>query len=140
MEDPWAGFTPAADPWAGFKPAAGSQTQSAPEDTTSGAPLSVRARVGSVPEQISQGAGPDLRLQAIRKIYPDAQPTGDGNFVYTDPKTGKRTLYNPPGLDFGDVASIIPQIGETVGGALGAAGGAVAGATGGPPGFVAGMM
>lgn len=107
-------------------------------DETTGAPASVRAAVGSVPEQISPGAGPDLRLQAIRKTFPDAQPTGDGNFTYTNPKTGKKTLYNPKGLDTGDLASILPQIGEFAGGTIGAIGGGILGIPGGPPGIVGG--
>lgn len=104
-------------------------------DTTTGAPYSVRAAVGSMPEQISPGAGTDFRLKAIQKTFPDAQPTGDGNYTYTDPKTGKKTLYNPQGLDTGDFASILPQIAEGVGGAAGAVGGFMAG---GPMGAIPG--
>lgn len=86
----------------------------------SGAPASVRAMVGSMPDA-------NTRLQAIRKVYPDAQPHGDGNFVYTDPNTKKPTLYNPEGLDKGDLASLLPEAAEAVGGAVGATGGALAG-------------
>lgn len=93
----------------------------------SGTPASVRAAVGSMPDA-------NTRLQAIRKVYPDAKPHGEGNFIYTDPKTGKPTAYNPEGLDLGDFASLLPEAAEVVGGA----GGAVAGAAGGIPGIVLG--
>lgn len=91
----------------------------------SGAPAAVRAAVGAVPDNI------DARLQAVRKFYPDAQPHGADNFVYTDPKTKKPTLYNPAGLDVGDLASLLPEAGELIGGTAGAVGGTVAGAAGG---------
>lgn len=91
----------------------------------SGAPASVRAAVGSMPDA-------NTRLQAIRKYAPDAQPHGDGNFVYTDPKTGKPTIYNPEGLDAGDIASLLPEAAEAVGGAVGAVGGGAAGTAAAP--------
>jgi hypothetical protein len=93
----------------------------------SGAPASVRAMVGSMPDA-------NTRLQAIRKVYPDAQPHGTDNFVYTDPHTKKATLYNPEGLDAGDFASLLPEGAELVGGVGGAAAGSVAGL----PGVIAG--
>lgn len=83
-----------------------------PIDKKSGAPGAVRARVGSAPT-------PRDRLSTIRKTFPDAQPYGDDNFVYTDPRTGRPTLYNPPGLDWGDWASLVPEAGEMVGGTIG---------------------
>lgn len=129
--DPWAGFESVHDPWAeaGFLPA---NVSSDNIDKRTGAPYGVRAVAGSMPEQISPGAGPDLKLDALRKFYPDAKPTGDGNYVFTNPQTGKRQLYNPEGFDTGDIASLLPQIGEFVGGAAGAIGGGAAGALGGP--------
>lgn len=103
----------------------------------SGAPAAVRAAVGAVPDNI------DARLQAVRKFYPDAQPHGADNFVYTDPKTKKPTMYNPEGLDVGDLASLLPEGAELVGGTVGAIAGAAGGAAGGTailpgPGTVAG--
>lgn len=94
-------------------------------DMRTGAPASVRAAVGAAPS-------PEDRLATLRRFAPDARPFGDGNFIYTDRRTGRLTVYNPRGLDVGDVASITPEIGEFAGGAAGAAA-AVAGipATGG---------
>lgn len=83
-------------------------------DENSGAPLSVRSAVGSANK-------PEDRLSTIRKFYPDAEPVDDDNFVFTDPKSRRPTLYNPQGLDIGDVASIAPEIAEIGGGVTGAA-------------------
>jgi hypothetical protein len=95
-------------------------SKSAPaNDDGVGAPAAVRAAVGAVPDAD--------RLQTIRKIYPDAKPTGDGNFQFTDPKTGKSHLYNPSGLDMGDFASLLPEAAELVGGTVGAIGGGTGG-------------
>ena len=77
-----------------------------------GSPGSVRLAVGT--------ARPRDRLATIQQFYPDAKPYGPDNFVYTDPQTGRQTLYNPPGLDLGDVPSITREAVETLGGAAGA--------------------
>lgn len=86
-------------------------------DTRRGAPANVRAVVGSV-------VNPDDRLATMRNFYPDATPTDDDNFTFKDPETGRDTLYNPPGFDAGDVASvsreILQMLGAGVGGALAA--------------------
>jgi hypothetical protein len=96
-------------------------------DKRRGAPGRVREAVGSGPEQD--------RLANIQRYYPDAQAYGDDNFVFTDPETQRATLYNPPGLDMGDVSSVARDLvsagGSTIGAILGAPagpGGAVAGA------------
>lgn len=85
-------------------------------DKETGAPAGVRAVVG--PEH----RGPDDRLATLRKFYPDAQMFGDGNFVFTE--NGKARLYNPSGIDVGDLAEygrIIPEmLGGAAGGVLGA--------------------
>lgn len=81
-------------------------------DTKRGAPAVVRAAVGAA--QTDQD-----RLSTLRKSYPDAQPYEDGNFVFSDPKTKRPTLYNPKGLDLGDVVSVGPEISEFVGGTAG---------------------
>lgn len=93
-------------------------------DKESGAPARVRAVVGSLTDAES-------RLATIKKFYPDAFAFEDDNFVFTDPATGKPTLYNPKGLDLGDVASVAREVTITVGGGLGAAAGVItaAGAT-----------
>jgi hypothetical protein len=81
-------------------------------DTKSGAPVRVRSAVGAA--QL-----PEDRLATIRQFYPDASPYEDENFVFTDQKTQQPTLYNPPGLDFGDVPSVGPEISEMIGGTVG---------------------
>lgn len=83
-------------------------------DSASGAPARVRLSVGSAQT-------PKDRLATIRKFFPDAQPYDGDNFVYTDPKTKRPTLYNDKGWmpSVGDIASIAPEIGEFVGGTMG---------------------
>ncbi len=85
-----------------------------PIDKSQGASIAARAAVGSVSK-------PEDRLTTIRKFYSDASPHGNDNFVFKHPETGKKTLYNPEGLDIGDVASVGPEAAEMVGGAAGAA-------------------
>lgn len=81
-------------------------------DRKTGAPGEVRAMVGGAPQQD--------RLQQIQQYYPDAQPYQDDNFVFTDPQTKRPTLYNPPGLDFGDIPSVGRDIASGVGATVGA--------------------
>lgn len=83
-------------------------------DAKSGAPLSVRAIVGGAQK-------PSDRLLNLRKYYPDAEPYGEDNFIFTDPATGRKTIYNPKGFDVGDIASVGGEVSEYGGGVLGAA-------------------
>lgn len=100
-------------------------------DRKSGAPAAVRAFVGSVNKS-------DDKIASLQKYYPDAIPYGEDNFVFTNPDTGKLTLYNPRGLDLGDVASISRESAQVVGGTVGAALGAGTGlAVSIPTGFTA---
>lgn len=92
-------------------------------DTETGAGWGTRAIAGLYDD-------PKLRLQAVQKYYPDAKPEGDDNFVFTDPKTGKKTLYNPKGFDTGDVLSLGRDAATLTGSTLGA----VAGTAGASPG------
>lgn len=112
----------------------GSPEFDAQVDRDTGAPARVRTIVGS--------AAPQDRLANLRKFYPDAIEHGDENFIFTDPGTGKPTLFNPEGLDVGDVFGAAKEIatatGATLGGVFGAGGGLVVGAPGGPPGMLAG--
>ena len=62
-------------------------------DKRTGAPAFARAVVGGAPEKD--------RLANLKRFFPDAVAYGDDNFVFTDPGTGRPTLYNPPGIDFG---------------------------------------
>jgi len=97
-------------------------------DKRSGAPAFARAVVG--------GAAEKDKLANVKRFFPDAQPHGDDNFVFTDPGTGRPTLFNPPGLDVGDVAGVAREaaqvVGAGLGAAFGAAGGFVVGAPTGP--------
>lgn len=79
-------------------------------DSRSGAITSARRDVGGA-------MSPEDRLATLQRYYPDAQPYGEDNFVFTDPNTGRPTLYNPPGLDVGDVFSVTPEMFEFSGGA-----------------------
>jgi hypothetical protein len=76
-----------------------------------GAPGSVRAAVGGAPAAD--------RLATLQAYYPDARPLGDDNFVFTDPQTGQQTIYNPRGLDVGDLFSLRPEAAEIAGGVIG---------------------
>src|SRR5262245_36473335 len=82
-------------------------------DKRSGANASARRDVGGA-------ITPMDKLATLRRYYPDAQPYGDDNFVFTDPSTGRPTLYNPPGLDPGDIPSLTPEAFEFTGGTVGA--------------------
>jgi hypothetical protein len=93
-------------------------------DQDTGAPATVRAFVGSAREED--------RLANIQRYYPDAIPYGADNFAFNNPETGKITLYNPPGIDFGDVASVAKEATVFAGSALGATAGGLAGIAGGP--------
>jgi len=97
-------------------------------DTSTGAPKKVRAIVGNFDN-------PERRLEAIKQYYPDAvstagTPMGEDNFIYTDPATGQKTLYNPKGFDMGDVVSVGRDIVSGVGGFVGGAGAVVGGQLG----------
>ncbi len=96
-------------------------------DKRSGAPVAVRAKVGAA-------VRPEDRLATLQQTYPDAKPYGDDNFVFADPKTGRPTLYNEqntrvfgvPMPTLGDIASVGPEIAETIGGIAGGAAGVMA--------------
>ena len=91
-------------------------------EMTTGAPLGVRAAVGS-------SATSEDKLATLKKFFPDAQPYDKDNFIYTDPKTGRPTLMNEknpvlfgvPLPTMGDIAGALPEISEFVGAGTGAA-------------------
>ena len=95
-------------------------------DMQTGAPARVREIVGGAPERD--------RLANLRRFYPEAVPyEGDkgnlkGNFVFRNSHTGHPTLYNPTGVDLGDVASATRDMAGILGGAAGATAGAVSSA------------
>lgn len=90
-------------------------------DNATGAPMSVREAVGGAPTPLD-------RIRELRKSYPDAKPYGSDNYVYTNPETGKPTLYNEknprvfgiPIPTKGDVASFAREGSQMVGAGLGA--------------------
>lgn len=90
-------------------------------DRETGAPAFVRSQVGSAQT-------PEDKLATLRQNYPDAVPFDDDNFVYTNPDTGKPTLYNPKGFDLGDVAGVARELTIAGGSTLGAIGGGAGGA------------
>ena len=92
-------------------------------DKKAGTPSRVRLLVGSAPERD--------KLPNLKQFYPDAVPYGNDNFVFTNPETGQPTLYNPEGLDFGDVPAVAREAAQAVGAGLGAVAGGVTGLAGG---------
>jgi hypothetical protein len=91
-------------------------------EMTTGAPLGVRAAVGSATTMQD-------KLATLKQFFPDAQPYDKENFIYTDPKTGRATLMNEknpvlfgvPLPTMGDIAGALPEIAEFVGAGTGAA-------------------
>jgi len=120
-------------------------------DRTTGAPGNVRFSVGAA-------QSPEDKLATLQVFYPDAMRVEDldpqsgamefgyGNFAFTNPETGKLTLYDefnpkflgipiPTGRDFLDVG---PEVAETAGAIGGLIGGGYAGVyTTGPTGGLA---
>lgn len=75
----------------------GGKWEETPTISTAGAPAGIRGLVGP------ESRKPEDRLKTLQKYYPDASAVS-GNMVFSDPKTGQPTYYNPPGLDAGDIA------------------------------------
>ncbi len=98
-------------------------------DKYTGASALSRAALGSVDL-------PQDRLPTIRLYYPDAEPYGPDNYVFTHPDTGRPTLFNEKGMSVGDFThygkEALQMAGSTVMGAMGATAGALAGAPTGP--------
>lgn len=100
-----------------------------------GAPKEI-AEAGTVPAGVRAAVGaaatPQDRLATLQKFYPNAAvtPTDGDNFDISDPAAG-RLVYNPSGLDVGDIASLGPEAAQLVGGTIGAALGSPAGLVGG---------
>lgn len=94
-----------------FDPAAfgGMQFQDLDEET--GADWEVRGAVGAAPR-----AG---KLATLRMYYPGAEETADGNYVYWDENAKRHKLFNPPGMDFGDLAENKRMLFEAAGGWIG---------------------
>lgn len=106
-------------------------------DRKTGAPYAWRKQVGDALKH-------EDKLATLRKFAPDAMPFDDDNFVYTNPKNGRTTLFNPRGLDTGDIFGSAREIsigvGSTLGATFGFMGGTIAGAPMGPGAFASGAM
>lgn len=98
-------------------------------DKDTGAPGIVRAIVDGAANQ-------DEKLASLRNYYQDATIYGEDNFLFTDPMTGKYTVYNPKGFEAGDVAGFAREgsvvVGSFLGSLFGFGGGFVVGAPTGP--------
>jgi hypothetical protein len=95
--------------------------------STAGAPMRTRMAVGP------ESRKPEDRLATLRQYYPEAgfadRPgTDDRKLVFPDPKTGRPTYYNPPGLDFGDIAEQSRLLSEMAGGLIGGGAATLSGA------------
>lgn len=83
-------------------------------DNKTGASLKARLAVGSSTDKD--------KLATLKNFYPDAvEQTNEkneltGNYVFTNPKTNKPTLFNEKGFSMGDVAQQGNLIAELVGG------------------------
>jgi hypothetical protein len=105
--------------------AAATQVLAGDVDKKTGAPLDVRTAVGAAKT-------PKDRLSTLQKFYPDARILDD-NFVYTDPQTNQQKIFNPEGMDLGDVGENLRMGFEGLGGTIGG----TLGVPGGPPGSIA---
>lgn len=99
-------------------------------DQRTGAPMNLRTAVAAVRR-------PAQKLEILRRVDPNAQPYGKGNFVYTPPGASEPILFDPKGFkDVGkDVIEGLPFLSELGGSIAGGIGGA---AVGGVPGALGG--
>jgi hypothetical protein len=112
-------------------PAAAPEAPDAPSTTDLGY-LAARARVGL--------SRPEDTLATIRQTYPDAEASDQGTAVFTDPTTHRKTYFNKPGPDLGDLAAGGRIATTMAGNVLGGAAGAILGTPAGPGGMFAGGM
>ncbi len=100
-----------------------------------GASAGVRAQVGAA-------QSPEDRLATMRNFYPEAIPYGEDNFLAINRRNDQPFLYNPPGMDLGDIPEYMRDIvttGAGIGGATLAAP-AVATGAGAPAPVIAGGL
>jgi hypothetical protein len=116
------------------KAAAAAPAPEAPDtpSTTDPAYLASRARVGL--------SRPEDTLATIRQAYPDAEASDQGTAVFTDPTTHRKTYFNKPGPDLGDLAAGGRTLTTMAGNVLGGMAGAALGTPAGPGGMFAGGM
>lgn len=115
---PWEKYQAPQTPWGDYDPSAIQKI-----DEKRGAPGQVRTAVGASKLM-------DDKLATLKQYYPDATPWGTDNFIFTDPDTGNKTLFNPKGLDVGDVSENARMIFEFIGGSIGGATAVIAGQLG----------
>jgi|GEM_PF-1358288 len=106
-------------------------------DRTTGAPWNVVKAVGD-------SLKPEDKLATIRSYFKDAMRFGEDNFIYTNPDTGKVTMFNSPGFQTKDIAEysrdISIAVGSTLAGIAGYGGGLVIGAPVGPGALLTGTL
>jgi hypothetical protein len=71
-----------------------------------------------VTKAVADAIKPEDKLATIRGFHPDAMPFGEDNFIFTNPDTGKVTLYNVPGFTVKDVARFAREGSIAVGSTL----------------------
>jgi hypothetical protein len=71
-----------------------------------------------VTKAVADAIKPEDKLATIRGFHPDAMPFGEDNFIFTNPDTGKVTLYNAPGFTLKDVARFAREGSIAVGSTL----------------------
>jgi len=110
-------------------------------DRTTGAPMNVRALAGE------QEYRPQDMLATVQQYFPDAQLAppgswgyGDNNIIYTDPQTGRPTLFNPKGIEPGSIAGYGATGAETAGSTIGEFVGPAVGSALGPAGKLGGLV
>ena len=107
-----------------------------------GAYDTVFAKKNNVPFRVRLAMGgaqnAEDKLKTLRQFYPDAMPTSDNNFEFTDPETKEKVLLDDPGISLGDMVESLPQFGEAGGATAGALTGAKIGSALGVPGAIVG--
>jgi hypothetical protein len=115
-----------------------SQLQKQPEnqiDQERGASADIRLQVGAA-------QSPEDRLATMRNFYPEAIPYGEDNFLAINRRNNQPFLYNPPGMDLGDIPEYGRELvtaGAGIGGAM-LASPAVATGAGAPAPVIAGGL
>jgi len=87
-------------------------------DYTTGAPAKVRSIVDNFKRE------PEKMLSVLRQFYSDTYPLevgGEPNFIFYEPNEDVWRVYNPKGLDFGDVVGFGRELAQTGGGIVGGA-------------------
>lgn len=107
-----------------------------------GAPYGIRELGGYAVDEEGRRRGLQAALEDHFGEPVNVQTGPTGRLEFRHPETGRWTIYNPPGLDVGDVVSLEGEafpVGGSIGGAVAGGGfGAVGGPAGGTVGTIAG--